>query len=93
MDLLQFLHGHNRLNRYFSLIQKKASPICKLCALDAEESVIHLLFDCPTYSSLRRQHGMPTLGDFSVRSFPVFMINDFIFAILALSKSLLLPDS
>mgnify|MGYP006189487077 CR=1 FL=1 len=27
MDLLQFLHGHNRLNRYLSLIQKVPSPI------------------------------------------------------------------
>ena len=81
---IQFFHGHNRLNRYLFLTQKALSPICSLCISNAEESAIHVLFECPMYSIIREKHRIYSID------LPVTRVNGFIYDIMELRKRRLL---
>jgi ribonuclease HI len=50
--IIQFLTGHNRMNRHESIIDPSKSKTCRLC-LEGEESSAHIMFDCPTLQQHR----------------------------------------
>jgi hypothetical protein len=50
--LIQLRTGHIGLNKHLARIKRSDTPLCPSCRL-AEESVHHLLFDCPAYRNER----------------------------------------
>jgi len=47
-DVAQLLSGHCKLRKFLFNIKKIDSPLC-LCG-EAEETVLHFLFDCPRFA-------------------------------------------
>lgn len=52
--VVQFITGHNRLNRHESLMSADRDPTCRLC-LEAEETSWHLMCDCPALWKVRAE--------------------------------------
>ena len=53
--IIRFLTGHAHLNRHNFIVDKEGTATCRLCE-QAEETPIHIIFQCPRLLGIRVQH-------------------------------------
>ena len=50
--MVQFITGHNYLNRHEALIDSQVDPLCRFC-LEEEETSFHIIAECPALAVAR----------------------------------------